>query len=102
MVITRKVSDLFSEIESVSGNAKITSSKRLEYVSPNYDDSVICGELYVRVQTMVRTRLRVAGNTIPTAREGQDVVHFRGESRPALFPACGLQSNNFFPSISIK
>lgn len=63
---------------------------------------MIGGELYVTVQTMARTRIRVAGNTIPTAREEQDVVHFRGESRPALFPTCDLQSENLFPSISTE
>jgi hypothetical protein len=90
----------FHEIERSNERARLQED--LEEFSPNHDDSVICGKLYVTVQTMARTRIRVAGNTIPTAREEQDVVHFRGESRPALFPACDPQPDNFLPSIPTK
>ena|ERR1041384_23000 len=85
----------FHEIERAGERARLQED--LEEFSPNHDDSVIGGKLYVTVQTMARARIRVAGNTIPTAREEQDVIRFRGESRPASFLACDLQSDNFFP-----
>ena len=81
----------FHEIERAGERARLQED--LEEFSPNHDDSVISGKLYVTVQTMVRMRIRVAGNTIPTAREEQGVVHVRGESRPALFPTSDLQPN---------
>src|ERR1041384_8176151 len=95
-VARRKFSDLFSRDRNGPANAHVFK-KTWKNSSPNHDDSVISGKLYVTVQTTARARIRVAGNTIPTAREEQDVIHFRGESRPALFLACDLQSDNFFP-----
>ena len=85
----------FHEIERAGERAR--PQEDLEEFSPNHDDSVISGKLYVTVQTTARARIRVAGNTIPTAREEQDVIHFRGESRPAYFSPAILQSDNFFP-----
>ena len=90
----------FHEIERAGERARLQED--LEEFSPNHDDSVISGKLYVTVQTTARARIRVAGNTIPTAREEQDVIHFRGESRPALFPVYDLQSEISSPSISTK
>jgi hypothetical protein len=62
-------------------------------VYPKNRDSVKSEKLYVTVQTLRTARPKVAGNTIPTAREEQGVVHVRGESRPALFPTSDLQPN---------
>jgi hypothetical protein len=42
-------------------------------------------EVYVKVQMVNRTPSKVTCNTIPTAREEQDVIHVRGGSYPALF-----------------
>lgn len=69
--------------------------------SPKTDDFVNSKKLYVSVQTITTMNPKVAANTIPTAREEQDVVHVRGESRPALFSFCDF-SQSFHPSVSAK
>jgi hypothetical protein len=49
---------------------------------------------------MIHMRIRVAGNTIPTAREEQDVIQ-SGENRVLLhFPPAIFSQKKFLPSIS--